>query len=70
MSRRTHDARARFTRALGCAIGAAVVDDDNFVRHTGLKTFAHDASDRFLLVQRRNDHRDLAHRRTIQAQLK
>jgi hypothetical protein len=69
-ARRNYDARAGFTRALGCAICAAVINDNHFAGHAGRKTFTHDAGDRFLLVQRRDDNRDVAHRKTSHALVK
>src|SRR6266542_2154470 len=63
-------ARACFTRALGCAIGAAVIDHDHFVRYTGRETFAYHAGDWFLLVKRRDNDRHVAHRKTSHARVK
>src|SRR6266403_4124779 len=57
-------ARAGFARAFGCAISAAVVDDDQVIRQTGRQTFAHDSGDRFLFVKRRDNDRHVAHRKT------
>ena len=48
--RRSYDARPGFTRPLGCAIGAAVINDNHFGGHAGCKAFANHAGDRFLLV--------------------
>src|ERR1051326_1429640 len=57
-ARRGHHARARVTRAFGCAVSAAVIDYDHFVRHSGCETFAHHACNWFLFVQRRDNDRD------------
>jgi hypothetical protein len=48
--RRSYDTRASFARPLGCAIGAAVINDNHFVRHAGREAFANDTGDRFFLV--------------------
>ena len=68
-ARRSYDARASFTRARGCAIGAAVIDHNHFLRQTGRETFAYNAGDWFLFVQSRNNNRNI-HRRTSDAVVK
>src|SRR5262249_62262352 len=47
---RSYDARAGFTRPLGCAIAAAVINDNHFAGHAGRETFANHIGDRVLLV--------------------
>jgi hypothetical protein len=49
-ARRSYDARAGFTRSLGCPIGAAVIHDNHLAGHAGREAFADDATDWFLLV--------------------
>src|SRR5204862_6893146 len=49
-TQRSYAARAGFTRSLGCAIGAPVINDYHFARHAGGEAFANHAGDRFLLV--------------------
>ena len=49
-TRRSYDVRAGFTCPLGCAIGAAVINDNHFAGHAGREAFANHAGDRFLLV--------------------
>jgi hypothetical protein len=49
-TRRTYDARAGFTRPLGCAIGAAIINDNHFGGHAGGEAFTNHAKDRFFLV--------------------
>src|SRR5262249_42383531 len=49
-AQRSYDVRAGFTRSLGCAIGAAVINDDHFAGHAGREAFANHAGDRLLLV--------------------
>jgi len=48
--RRGYDTRSSFTRPLGCAIGAAVINDNHFLGHAGREAFANHAGNRFLLV--------------------
>ena len=56
----THDARAGVDRFGGGAIDRSVVDDEHFVDHRAAA--AHDAADRPLRIERRNDDEDaLAH---------
>jgi hypothetical protein len=49
-TRRSYHARAGFTRPLGCAIYAAVINDNHFAGHAGREAFANHACDRFLFV--------------------
>ena len=49
-TRRCYDACAGFTRPLGCAIGAAVINDDYFAGHARREAFVNHARDRFLFV--------------------
>src|SRR5262245_51966472 len=58
---RSYDTCASFTCLLGCSIGADVVNDNDFARQASCQAFADNASDRLLLVQRRDDNRDLGH---------
>jgi hypothetical protein len=67
---RSYHARTRFTRALGSAIGAAIIDHDYLVWQSSRETFSYDASDRFLLVQRRDNDGDVAHRKASHALVK
>ena len=48
--RRSYNTRSSFTRPLGCAIGAAIINDNHFGGRAGCKAFANHAGDRFLLV--------------------
>jgi hypothetical protein len=47
---RSYDARPGFTRPIGCAIGAAVINDNHFDGHACREAFANHAGDRFFLV--------------------
>jgi hypothetical protein len=47
---RSYDARPGFTRPIGCAIGAAVINDNHFDGHASREAFANHAGDWFLLV--------------------
>jgi hypothetical protein len=49
-SRRSYDARPGFMRPIGCAIGAAVINDNHFDGHACREAFANHAGDRFFLV--------------------
>ena len=49
-TRRSYDARSGFTRPLGGAIGAAVINDNHFDGHACREAFANHAGDRFFLV--------------------
>jgi hypothetical protein len=69
-SRRSCDARAGFTRPLRCAICAAVINNDHFLGYAGREAFANHAGDRVLFVQRRDDNRHFAHRKTSHALVK
>ena len=70
MSRFAHDFCASSARAFSRSIRAAVINDDEFTRNVGLETFADDASDRFFLVQCRNDYGNAGHRKTMCAAVK
>jgi hypothetical protein len=67
---RGYHSRGSSTRTLGCAIGAAIVDDDDVIRHTGRETFAHDPGDRCLLIKSWDNGRHVAHRNTSHAAVK
>src|SRR4029450_12171458 len=59
-ARRGHHARAYFMSAFSSPIRTAVINDNDLVRQTCREAFAHDAGDRFLLIQRGDNDRDAA----------
>src|SRR5215208_6545682 len=57
-----YNARSSFTRPLGGAIGAAVINDNHFDGYAGRETLANHLADGFLLVWRGDDNGRFAHR--------
>src|SRR6478752_6563516 len=49
-TRRSYDARAGFTRPVGCPIGAAVINHNHFDGDASREAFANHAGDWFFLV--------------------
>src|SRR5438270_927622 len=58
-TRRDDNARTGFARAFRSSIIAAVIDDDDFIWNFRGATFVDNSGDWFLLVQRRNDNRNV-----------
>jgi hypothetical protein len=69
-TRRIYDARAGFKRPFRRPIGAAVINDNHFGRHAGREAFANHTCDWFFLIERGDDNRHLAHRKTSHALVK
>ena len=68
-ARSFHNAGPGFSSAFRCSIGAAVVDNDDLGGNLG-RDFTHNAGNRLFFIERWNDDRDAAHRKTSRALVK